>query len=94
MSKSVAEKISRDVEATVDDVIHDLRRVRKHLGAGVESAVVAVNDLAADARDGTQALAKTTVRTIRARPITALAIAAGLATLLGFVIGMAVPRRR
>lgn len=93
MTKSVAAKFSRGLEHTADEVVHDLRHVQDRVRARAEDTVEAITDFAAEARDRTQALAKTTVRTIRTRPIMTLAIAAGLATLVGFVIGRAAPRK-
>jgi ElaB/YqjD/DUF883 family membrane-anchored ribosome-binding protein len=93
MTKSVAEKFSRGLEHTADEVVHDLRNAQQRVRARAEDAADAITDLVAEARDRTQALAKTAVRTVRDRPITAVAIAVGVATILGFVIGRVVQRK-
>jgi ElaB/YqjD/DUF883 family membrane-anchored ribosome-binding protein len=93
MTKSVAEKFSRGLEHTADEVVHDLRHAQQRVRARAEDAADAITDLVAEARDRTQALAKTAVRTVRDRPITAVAIAVGVATILGFVIGRVVQRK-
>jgi ElaB/YqjD/DUF883 family membrane-anchored ribosome-binding protein len=93
MTKSIAEKISRDVENTVDEVVHDLRSARKEVGARAEDTVVAISEFAADARDRAKALTKTAARTLRDRPVASVAIVASVATILGFLIGRISPRK-
>jgi ElaB/YqjD/DUF883 family membrane-anchored ribosome-binding protein len=93
MSKSLAEKISNDVEHTVDEVVHDLRKVQKQVRARTDETVDAMSGFAADAGERAQALAKKAAQTVRKRPVMTVAIAAGVATILGFVIGRVAPRK-
>jgi ElaB/YqjD/DUF883 family membrane-anchored ribosome-binding protein len=93
MSKSLAEKISNDVEHTVDEVVHDLRKVQKHVRARADETADAVSGFAADAGERAQVLAKKAAQTVRDRPVMTVAIAAGVATILGFIIGRVAPRR-
>ena len=93
MSKSIAEKISNDVEHTVDEVVHDLRKVQKQVRARADETLDAMTDFAADAGERAEAVVKMAAKTVRERPVMAIAIAAGVATAFGFLIGRIAPRK-
>jgi ElaB/YqjD/DUF883 family membrane-anchored ribosome-binding protein len=92
MTQCVAEKVSRRVEHAADEVFHDLRQVRGQLGARAKDTAQAINDLAAGARDRTRDLTRSVARTAQDRPVTTVAIIAGVAVALGFLIGRFTPR--
>lgn len=93
MTKTIAQRVSRNVEHVVDEVVHDMGHARKRFEAKTEGAIAAVNDWAADARDRTTAVAKSTARTMRDRPFTSIAVVGGLTAVLGFLIGRLTTRK-
>jgi ElaB/YqjD/DUF883 family membrane-anchored ribosome-binding protein len=93
MTKSIAQKIVREAEHAADEVVHDFSKARRQVAARTEDTLAAISEAASEARDRTQALAKTAVRTVRDRPVASVAIAAGLATIIGFIVGRFAPRK-
>jgi len=93
MTKSIAELVSRNVEHVVDEVVHDMGDARKRFEAKTGRAISAVNDWAADARDRTTAVAKSTARTVRDRPFASIAVVGGLTAILGFLVGRVATRK-
>ncbi len=93
MSKSIAEKISNDVEHTVDEVVHGLRKVQMQVRGRADETVNAMTNFAADASECAQVLTKKAAKSVRDRPVTTVAIAVGIATVVGFIFGRFAPRK-
>lgn len=97
MSKSPAKEIVHEIDDVLDDVVHSLKKLAKHLGrdasdelaqttAGLADAAVKLAD---EAKVQGKALAKAAGREVKEHPAATAAIAAAAVAL----VGLAVARR-
>ena len=86
MSKSIAKKVSHDVDEALDDVVRELRNATEAAGEDAEATLrraaealsKVAQKLAADARHQSKALTKSAVKEAKAHPVAATAIAVPL----------------
>ncbi len=94
MTKVFSKKLTRDVEETLDDVVHHLKDVAEHAGeeaaeslARAASAVAAASAaLAAQAKEQSRALAERGVREAKEHPVAATALALAVVGLLSYLV--------
>lgn len=98
MTKTATQKIARQVEDTVDEVVHDLRKASHRINHQAEKqvtrAVAKFNKtskvVAAEARE----VAEAATETVKAHPLKSVAIMAGVAALIGYAFGRGLRSKR
>ncbi|RYF88506.1 MAG: DUF883 family protein [Caulobacteraceae bacterium] len=93
MSKSIAKQV-HDIDDVFDDVVHNLKKMAKHLGedAGDALSKTAASvahsavELMEDAKAQSKVLAEKTGKEVREHPAATAAIAAAAAALIGLAI--------
>lgn len=94
MSKLLTKDVGREIDDTLDEVVHSLKKLAKHLGrdasdelsqttAGLADAAV---KLAAEAKTQGKALAKAAGKEVREHPAATAAIAAAAVALVGLAV--------
>lgn len=94
MTKSVAKKIARNVDDALDDLMDEVRKAGEFLSdeakegfaVSIRKARRAAADLAEEARKESRELVTAAERQVRAHPLEAALIAAGVAVLTGLFL--------
>lgn len=94
MSKSVTQEISNEVGDVLEDVVHSLRKMAKHLKADAGDALSeaatsltqAALDLAEEAKAQSKAVVRKTGQEMRQHPAATAAVAAAAAALIGLLL--------
>jgi ElaB/YqjD/DUF883 family membrane-anchored ribosome-binding protein len=96
MSKSIAKQVANDVDDAFDDVVHNLKKMAKHLSEDAGDALAktasalahSAVDLVEEAKIQSRTLADKTGKEVREHPgaTAAVAVAAAAAALIGLAI--------